>query len=66
MGMILDCTECVWTGTSFVELAVTELWEGGGGQRIICAQAHHEYEARRPLRPGSRARVKGPGSSHGF
>ena len=28
---------------------------GGGGQKIMCALAHHEREARSPLRPGSRA-----------
>ena len=30
---------------------------GGGGQKIMCAHAHHERLARCPLRPGSRARL---------
>ena len=30
---------------------------GGGGGRICAGSAHHEREARSPLRPGSRARL---------
>ena len=30
----------------------------GGGEKIMCAHAHHEREARSPLRPGSRARLR--------
>ena len=32
---------------------------GGGGQKIICANAHYEREIRSPFRQGSRARLKG-------
>ena len=31
---------------------------GGGAQKIMWVHAHHELEARSPLRPGSRARLK--------
>ena len=31
------------------------IFMGGGGAKIMCGHAHHEREARRPLRPGSRA-----------
>ena len=31
-----------------------------GVQKVMCAQAHHEHEARYPLRPGSRARSRTP------
>ena len=34
---------------------------GGGAQKIMCAHAHHEREARCPLRPGS-STLKTPGS----
>ena len=40
---------------------------GGGGQKIMWAQAHYERENRSPFRQGSRAcMLKGPGSFKGL
>ena len=33
-------------------------WGGGGEQKIMCVYAHHEREARSPLRLRSRARLR--------